>query len=212
MMRTAAWGFVLKIALSNGIYPRTGRSVMFMAKDGTSRGGARPGSGQKKKAIADKILDGNPGHHKLTVMEFTDTANLAGEPMPEPRDYLSARQKDGSTTLAVDVFQNTWSWLQARGCAQYIATQLIELYAQSVARWIQCEQAISEFGFLAKHPTTGNAIPSPYVSMSQNFMKQANNIWFQIYQVVRENCTTDYRGATPHDDVMERLLTARRGG
>lgn len=182
-----------------------------MAKDGTSRGGARPGSGQKKKPIADKILDGNPGHRKLTVMEFTDTANLAGEPMPEPRDYLSARQKDGSTTLAVDVFQNTWSWLQARGCAQFIATQLIEQYAQSVARWIQCEQAISEFGFLAKHPTTGNAIPSPYVSMSQNFMKQANNIWFQIYQVVRENCTTEYRGATPYDDAMEKLLSARLG-
>ena len=80
-----------------------------------------------------------------------------------------------------------------------------------MARRIQCEQAITEFGFLAKHPTTGNAITSPYVSMSQNFMKQANNIWFQIYQVVRENCTTDYRGATPHDDVMERLLAARKG-
>jgi hypothetical protein len=81
-----------------------------------------------------------------------------------------------------------------------------------VARWIQCEECITEFGFLAKHPTTGNAIPSPYVSMSQSFMKQANNLWYQIYQVVRENCASDYKGATPHDDAMERLLTARRGG
>ena len=70
------------------ISPRHDRSVMFMAKDGTSRGGARPGSGQKKKPIADKILDGNPGHRRLTIMEFTDTADLAGERMPEPRDYL----------------------------------------------------------------------------------------------------------------------------
>lgn len=31
-----------------------------MAKDGTNRGGARLGSGQKKKPIADKLLDGNP--------------------------------------------------------------------------------------------------------------------------------------------------------
>lgn len=182
-----------------------------MAKDGTNRGGARLGSGQKKKPIADKLLDGNPGHRKLTVMEFTDTADLTGEPMPEPRDYLKARQKDGSTTLAADIFHNTWMWLNERGCAQFVTTQLIEQYAQSVARWIQCEQAINEFGFLAKHPTTGNAIPSPYVSMSQNFMKQVNNIWFQIYQVVRENCATDYRGATPHDDAMEKLLNARRG-
>jgi hypothetical protein len=184
---------------------------MNMAKDGTNRGGARIGSGQKKKALAEKILDGNPGNRKLTIMDFTDMTELTGESMPKPRGYLTAKQKDGSTTLAAEIFNNTWQWLKERGCAQLVTTQLIEQYAQSVARWIQCEQAISEFGFLAKHPTTGNAIPSPYVSMSQNFMKQANNIWFQIYQVVRENCTTEYRGVTPQDDAMEKLLNARRG-
>jgi len=42
-------------------------------------------------------------------------------------------------------------------------------------------------------------------------MKQANNAWFHIYQVVKENCTVDYSGPTPQDDVMERLLRARRG-
>lgn len=183
-----------------------------MAKDGTGRGGARLGSGQKKKPIADKILAGNPGHRKLTVMDFTDTADLAGNEMPEPKEYLTAKQKDGTTTQAALIFQKTWLWLNERGCTQFVTVQLIEQYAQSVARWIQCEQAINEFGFLAKHPTTGNAIPSPYVSMSQNFMKQVNNSWFQIYQIVRENCTTDYRGVTPHDDAMEKLLNARRGG
>lgn len=183
-----------------------------MAKDGTSRGGARLGSGQKKKPIAEKILDGNPGHRKLTVMDFTDTADLTGSEIPEPKEYLTAKQKDGTTTQAALIFQKTWLWLNERGCTPLVTVQLIEQYAQSVARWIQCEQAINEFGFLAKHPTTGNAIPSPYVSMSQNFMKQVNNSWFQIYQIVRENCTTDYRGATPHDDAMEKLLNARRGG
>ncbi len=50
----------------------------------------------------------------------------------------------------------------------------------SVARWIQCEEAITEYGFLAKHPTTGNAIQSPYVAMSQNFMSQTNRLWMEI--------------------------------
>ena len=71
---------------------------------------------------------------------------------------------------------------------------------------------MSEYGFMAKHPTTAKAIPSPYGSMRQSFSKQANTLWFQIYQVVRENCSTEYKGATPHDDMMERLLSARRGG
>ena len=75
---------------------------------------------------------------------------------------------------------------------------------------VQCEEAISEFGFLAKHPTTGNAMQSPYVAMSQNYMKQVNQVWFQIYQVVKDNCTTDIGGASPQDDLMERLLQARR--
>ena len=88
--------------------------------------------------------------------------------------------------------------------------QLIEQYAMSVSRWIQCEEAISEYGFLAKHPTTGNAIASPYVSMSRDYMKQVNSTWFAIYQIVKENCSVEY-GQTPHDDLMERLLSARRG-
>ena len=36
--------------------------------------------------------------------------------------------------------------------------------------------------------------------MSQSFSKQANNLWYQIYQVVKENCSVEYKGATPHDD------------
>lgn len=52
------------------------------------------------------------------------------------------------------------------------------------------KNGISEYGFLAKHPTTGNAIASPYVSMSQMYMKQVNQIWYQIYQIVKETDST----------------------
>jgi hypothetical protein len=176
-------------------------------------GGARIGAGQKKKALADKVLEGNPGRRKLTIMDFTDTtADLEGQVMPPPREYLAARQKNGKELLAVNVYESTWQWFDARGCAHLIPAQILEQYAMAISRWIQCEECITEFGFLAKHPTTGNAIPSPYVAMSQSFGKQANNLWFQIYQIVRENCASEFKGATPHDDMMERLLMARRGG
>jgi hypothetical protein len=33
----------------------------------------------------------------------------------------------------------------------------------------------------------------------------------KIYQVVKENCSEDYRGANPQEDVMERLLRTRMG-
>ena len=80
----------------------------------------------------------------------------------------------------------------------------------SVARWIQCEEAVSEFGFLAKKPT-GTVMSSPYVTMGREYMKQANAAWYQIFQIVKENCTVDLGERSPQDDVMERLLTARMG-
>ena len=177
------------------------------------QGGTRIGAGRKKKALADNIADGNPGKRKLTVLDFTDSASdLEGQSMPQPKAFLAAKQKNGKDLVAMQVYEETWKWLAERNCAQLIPAQILEQYAMAISRWIQCEECITEFGFLAKHPTTGNAIPSPYVAMSQSFSKQANNLWYQIYQVVKENCSVEYKGATPHDDMMERLLSARRGG
>ena len=182
-----------------------------MAKDGTNRGGARVGAGAKKKPLAEKIVEGNPGGRKLTVIEFNNTADLKGQSMPEPNKMLEAIQKDGKALIAGEIYKSTWQWLNERGCAALVSPQLLERYAMSVARWIQCEEAVTEYGFLAKHPTTGNAIQSPYVAMGQNYMSQTNRLWMEIFQIVKENSVGEYNGANPQDDVMERLLTARRG-
>ena len=42
-------------------------------------------------------------------------------------------------------------------------------------------------------------------------MNQANRLWNEIFQIVKENCSAEYGGMTPQDDVMERLLRARKG-
>lgn len=178
-----------------------------MAKDGTNRGGARPGTGPKRKALTEKISAGKPAE----VIGLPDAPDLEGVDMPPVKEYMKAKQKNGADLCAEEIFRETWEWLKKVGCTDHVNTQLINQYAMSVARQIQCEQCISEYGFLAKHPTTGNAIASPYVSMLQQFTKQANQSWYQIYQIVRENCSVEYTGATPQDDVMERLLRARKG-
>ncbi len=177
-----------------------------MAKDGTRRGGARAGAGRKPKALVDKIDEGE----SAKVMELPVASSLNGNDMPTVKDYLKAKQCEGKSLCAEEVYKETWNWLKERECVQLVNLQLVEQYALSAARWIQCEECVSEFGLLAKHPTTGNAIASPYVSMAQNYMKQTNQIWFQIYQVVKENCSAEYSGNTPQDDVMERLLKSRK--
>ena len=42
-------------------------------------------------------------------------------------------------------------------------------------------------------------------------MNQANRLWNEIFQIVKENCSVEYTGNSPQDDLMERLLTARKG-
>ncbi len=172
-----------------------------MAKDGSSRGGRRPGAGRKKKPAIEKIEAGED-----VSLILPEPVDLRGIETPPVKEYLKANQKCGIELSAEDVFDDTYRWLSARGCETLVGQQLIEQYAMSVARYIQCETAISQFGFLAKHPTTGNAMQSPYVAMSQNYMKQANQLWFQIFQIVKENCTESWSGATPQDNVMELLL------
>ena len=179
-----------------------------MARDGTNRGGPRPGTGPKRKALTDKILDGS-AKGTLVMGELPEPVDVQGEDIPSVRDYLKAKPKNGRTLCAEEIFRETYLWLRKRGCEMLVNNQLIEQYAMSVARWIQCEEAISEFGYIAKHPTTGNAIASPYVSMSRDYKKQVNADWFQIYQIVRENCSVEYDGASPQDDLMEKLLRSR---
>ena len=178
-----------------------------MAKDGTARGGARPGTGPKPKPLVEKISDG-----KATgAMVLPEPAEFSGVDVPPVKEFLKAEQKSGKDLCAEEVFNDTYKWLVERGCEKLVTIPQIEQYAMSVSRWIQCEQCISEYGFLAKHPTTGNAIASPYVAMSRDYMKQINAAWYQIYSVVRDNCSVEWGGASPQDDLMERLLNARKG-
>ena len=55
-------------------------------------------------------------------------------------------------------------------------------------------------------PTTGAAIASPFVAISQSFGKQANVYCYEIYEIIRATATRDYSEATPADQLMERLL------
>ena len=136
--------------------------------------------------------------------------DLEGQDMPKPPEYLSATQKDGSTLCAGEVYKRVWKWLADRGCATIVSPDLIERYSMCIARWLQCESVTSELGFLAKHPTTGQAIQSPYVAIANTYMNQANKLWGEIFQLVRENCTGEYAGGIS-EDPMAQLLRSRKG-
>lgn len=170
------------------------------------RGGKRPGAGRKKKAVAEKAANGNPGGRPLQVLDIPD---MEGVEMPKPHDFLSADQRDGNPLQAKEIYEETWNWLKEVGCAHLVSSHMIERYAMCSARWIQCEEITNKLGFLSKHPTTQKPIPSPFVNIGINYMNQANRLWNEIFQIVKENCSTDFSGPNPQDDLMERLLRSR---
>lgn len=190
-----------------------------MAKDGTNRGGRRVRAGDKPHPLAEKVTRGKaakildiPDLQPESILDAADlggVVELYGEEMPEPSEYLSARQKDGRPLGADVLFKETWRWLKERSCDKFVNPRLIEAYSQAFTRYIQCEEAISTFGLLGRHPTTGGAIASPFVQMSQSFQKQANLLWYEIFDVVKQNCTTAFVG-NPQDDIMEALLSGKR--
>lgn len=178
-----------------------------MAKDGTNRGGARPGAGRKPKSLKEKLDTGNPGGRKLTRIDIPE--NIDGVDMPKPGEYLSGLQRDGKPLGADEIYNKVCRWLTKLGCEKLVNPTLVEQYAMSVARWVQCEEAISRLGFLGKHATTGQPCQSPFVHMSQNYMKQSNALWATIQQIIKENCSVEVSGSNPENDMMEMLLRNR---
>lgn len=175
-----------------------------MAKDGTNRGGVRIGAGRKSKSIEEKILDGQATRQNLNE-------NFPCNDMPPVKEYLSTTQNNGEKLCADEIYSEMWHWLKLRNCENAIDTQLLEQYAICVARWRQCEAAISKFGLKGRHPTTGGEMSSVYVKMAQDYLKLIAQLRYQIYSVVKENSITDGLLYGDSDD-MENILRTSNGG
>lgn len=190
-----------------------------MAKDGTNRGGRRVRAGDKPMSAAEKIQRGREVRvmnndipsftpTELDAVDLPEGVVMNGADMPKPSEYLSAKQKNGIPLGADEIYKETWRWLKARNCEKLVNKRLIEAYAQAFARYIQCEEATSTYGLLGKHPTTGGVMASPFVQMSQQYQKSANLIWYEIYDIVKQNCTEVFEDNP--NDTMELLLRARK--
>lgn len=164
-------------------------------------------SGKKAQVMRNDIPDLEPD--ELEAVDLPEGAVLEGSDMPKPGEYLSARQKNGKPLGADVIYKETWLWLKRRHCENLVNPRLIESYAQNFARYIQCEDAISTYGLLGKHPTTGGVVTSPFVQMASQFQKSANLIWMEIYDIVKQNCTEEFEETNPND-TMEQLLRSRR--
>jgi len=170
--------------------------------------GRRKGTGGRpRKSLDETLLDGKTAKVLKSNTAKTLNSDVSEKPAcPEPSEFLLSAQRLEIPLKARDVFERVYKWLNQYNCDELIAQDIVELYSLCVARYVQCEEAVSRIGFTGKHPTTGMPIASPYVAMSREYMKQAMSVWDRINAVVRENATGDYANGAPSFDIMEMLL------
>ncbi len=176
------------------------------------RGGKRANSGRKKKPLAEKLLDGNPGKRPLTVLDFDVPIGepLRGTTLLEAPDYLDVltRKTEGVPTAA-DIYNTLTRWLNDTGCLHLINPALIEDLAVNRAAWFECEAANTRHGRIVKAGDGTSAKRSPYVDMSMYYYDNYFKAWDKIWAIVSQNSEKRFTGFGHDVDPMEALLSGK---
>ena len=155
-----------------------------MDKNGQNRGGHRLNHAYKPKA-------------NISFGDASDPAVVAKAPA-----FFDTEQKDGEAFLAREILGEITAWLAANHVLEKVPAHLLTMYATALARWMQAEEKVNKHGFLAKHPTTGAPIASPFVNLSLEFSKSAQGCWYQIYQMIKDTTGEKVKVAEPANSLM----------
>ncbi len=163
------------------------------------RGGARPGAGRPKKALADKVLEGNPGKRELTVVQFdedkkskknnSNSNGIQRTPRGMP-SYLDMVAKEGGDVLppAGEIFGMLSDWVESSGCGDIVAPNLIEDFAFLRRAYLECEYMNRKLGRIASGKR------SPYVNMALDYQKAMMAVYNNIWLIVSQNSQAKFEG------------------
>ena len=87
-------------------------------------GGARPGSGQPRKPLAQKILEGHPDKRSPKILDIRPNDNTTVPEYPERLAYYPSRFQGEPTSQ--DIWNETVEFLETTGCLHMIKPLLIE--------------------------------------------------------------------------------------
>lgn len=167
-----------------------------------SRGGFRVGSGRPRKALEEKILDGTI--EKDYISEDTQLVEIVEKNMPAVKDYMVRQQASGNVLNSKEELEDIAEWVDRNGCLKYVPHQLLEQYAMNRARWIDLQDKISQYQYMAKKGN-GNPMVSPFYEMLSEEERKMNSTFNSINQIVKEHCAS-YQPFAPRDSVMASIL------
>lgn len=119
---------------------------------------------------------------------------------------MTSHQRAGDAELqAAQIYAEISAWLALHHFREYTPEHALQMYSMALARWIQAEEAVSRTGFLAKHPTTGAPMTSPYVTMSLEYQRQAQNAWWTIYNMIKDATDGKAKVEEPSNSLLDLL-------
>ena len=175
---------------------------MIMAN---GHGGARPGSGRKKRPLADKILEDSTRKHRPKVLNMPNPEDSL---LPEAPDYLRTMVATGVSNDVPGmkvIFDETVKWLEGTKCLHLINPHHITEYSILTTRWLECEDVVSKSIFW-RSKKDGELMPNPLSDQALRYWKAADAAWDKIWRIVAQNCEENFGGHNPHDDLMEKLI------
>ena len=167
------------------------------------RGGKRTGAGRKPKALAEKILDGNPGKRDIKINKFAGktTAEVNKKQDDYIPEYIDMVAKECGEQLptANEILKFILDFTKSAGCEKLIAPFLLEDFAFLRRSYLECEYMNKCLGRIASKKR------SPYVVMAIDYHKEMMSVWNNIWSIVSKNTETNYESK---NDFLE-MLTKR---
>jgi len=166
-------------------------------------GGYRPGAGRPKKALNDKILEGNPGGRDIKVVKFESKSSQDKKQTEQLPEYLDVKSLDGDDILptAGEIYKALTDFINRSGCPEIISPMLIEDFVNFRRAYLECEHKIRIEGRLLGKNT------SPYVGMALDYQKAMNTAWNQIWMIISQNCEKKYDNK---NDFLKMLTEKKR--
>ncbi|MCL2577970.1 MAG: hypothetical protein FWE27_07970 [Defluviitaleaceae bacterium] len=165
------------------------------------RGGKRTGAGRPAKPLFKRLDEGIGAvrHEKPQVLAFSQEIknnqsggenaqnNQSEQEFPKfLRELDIAAEK--FLPSAEEIYDITLEWVRGTGCEKFVSAQLIEDFALTRRNYLECEYKCK-----AEGRVNDKGQMSPYVKASIEYMKQNMAIYREIWAIIAQNSTEDYK-------------------
>lgn len=171
------------------------------------RGGFRSNAGRKKKSKEQKILEGTYKEHAISTENLPAPViriEVVDNDVPSLKEYMTRTQKNGNKLQVGDEYKRALEWIKNSGCSAFVPANLIEQYVMNRCRYIELQNAVSDYGYIVKKGINGNIQPNPLFQLLFEQEKMMNASYDKIDAIIRQNTVGN---TVTTDEVGKKMLS-----